>query len=491
VVRRWFASISGRILLVTVAVAFVAVLMTAVVSLQLVQTLVTTQAQADLRARTTALSERPLATLRILLEDDTLLGARGERFILIGTDGQVPGTVKVRHDVKTRIARVLDAGRSASASLQIRGESYVVEARPLAGGGGLVGFVRVADITDSGRLVAVRILLAVVVGLVVAVLAGLFLSRRLARPLERAAGVARRLAGGERGVPLEAQGIPEIDDMSRSLRALDEALSTSETRQREFLLSVSHEIRTPLTAIRGYAEALAEGFIPASDGAAVGEVLVAETKRVDRFVSDLLELARLEADDFTVRLQPIEVDDLLSEAALAWQGQCAYLGVALRVEASGGAAGSTDGADAREGAGAGAEPGARADAGAGPGIHTIMTDGVRLRQIVDGLLENALRATPTGGEVVLAARRVGGHQIRVEVRDSGPGLSVADAAVAFERGVLRTKYRDIRPVNTGLGLSIAARLVARMGGTIMVQAVAEGGACFAVVLPVGDAVAAR
>ncbi|TFC01359.1 MULTISPECIES: HAMP domain-containing sensor histidine kinase [Cryobacterium] len=466
--RRWFASLGGRILLVTVGVAFVAVLVTAVVSLQLVQTLVTTQAQADLGARTTALSQRPLATLRILLEDDTLLGARGERFVLVGADGTVPetgpGALTVTQDVKSRITRVLDAGRSVSTSLQIRGESYVVEARPLAGGGGLVGFVRVADITDSGRLVAGRILLAVLVGLVVAVLAGLFLSRRLARPLERTAGAARRLADGERGVLLAAQGIPEIDDVSRSLRALDHALGTSETRQREFLLSVSHEIRTPLTAIRGYAEALAEGVIPASGSAAVGDVLVAETKRVDRFVSDLLELARLEADDFTVHLQPIDVGGVLAQAALAWQGQCTQLGVALRVD----------------------EPGDGAGAGAVPGVLTIVTDGMRLRQIVDGLLENALRATPAGGEVVLAARRVDGRHVRVEVRDSGPGLSTSDAAVAFERGVLRAKYRDIRPVNTGLGLSIAARLVTRMGGTITVQSAAEGGACFAVVLPVGD-----
>jgi two-component system sensor histidine kinase BaeS len=478
-VRRWFGSLGGRILLVTVGVAFVAVLVTAIVSLQLVQTLVTTQAQADLGARTTALSERPLATLRILLEDDTLLGGRGERFVLVGADGTVPetgsGARTVTQDVKRRITQVLDAGRSVSTSLQIRGESYVVEARPLAGGGGLVGFVRVADITDSGRLVAGRLLLAVLVGLVVAVLAGLFLSRRLARPLERTARAARRLADGERGVLIAAQGIPEIDDVSRSLSALDHALGTSETRQREFLLSVSHEIRTPLTAIRGYAEALAEGVIPASGSAAVGEVLVAETKRVDRFVSDLLELARLEADDFTVHLQPIDVGRVLAQAALAWQGQCTQLGVALRVAGPGDSAGA--------GAGAGA--------GAVPGVLTIVTDGMRLRQIVDGLLENALRATPTGGEVVLSARQVDGQQVRVEVRDSGPGLSTSDAAVAFERGVLRARYRDIRPVNTGLGLSIAARLVTRMGGTITVQSAAEGGACFAVVLPVGDGAVAR
>ncbi|MEB0014810.1 ATP-binding protein, partial [Glaciimonas sp. Cout2] len=82
--------------------------------------------------------------------------------------------------------------------------------------------------------------------------------------------------------------------------------------------------------------------------------------------------------------------------------------------------------------------------------------------------------------VVLTAKRVGDDTVRIEVRDSGPGLTDADAAVAFERGILRARYRDLRPVNTGLGLSIAAQLVGRLGGTIFVRSSIRNGTCFAV-----------
>jgi two-component system sensor histidine kinase BaeS len=120
----------------------------------------------------------------------------------------------------------------------------------------------------------------------------------------------------------------------------------------------------------------------------------------------------------------------------------------------------------------------------------VTTDARRLRQVIDGLVENAMRVTPEGGAVEVAASaeapssdvaaRAG---VLVEVLDSGPGLAPEDLAVAFERGVLRGRYRDIRPVGTGLGLSIASRLVERFGGTISVANRPDGGAVFSVRLP--------
>ncbi|WP_435534106.1 histidine kinase dimerization/phospho-acceptor domain-containing protein, partial [Glaesserella parasuis] len=92
---------------------------------------------------------------------------------------------------------------------------------------------------------------------------------------------------------------------------LDHALATSEGRQREFLLSISHELRTPLSAIRGYGEALADGVIDPAATADAGRVLVTETDRLDRFVADLLELARLEADDFSIERVDVAAADLV------------------------------------------------------------------------------------------------------------------------------------------------------------------------------------
>jgi two-component system sensor histidine kinase BaeS len=177
-----------------------------------------------------------------------------------------------------------------------------------------------------------------------------------------------------------------------------------------------------------------------TDTASVGRTLVTETERLDHFVGDLLELARLEADDFSIVPSTFELAPLVQEVVAAWSGRAATLGVTVRAT--------------------------------GGGIAN--ADPRRLRQVLDGLVENALRA---GGSVELR-----GSAGMVEVLDDGPGLEAADLATAFERGTLRGRYRDIRPVGTGLGLSIAARLVQRLGGTLSVANRPQGGAVFTVQL---------
>jgi two-component system OmpR family sensor kinase len=113
---------------------------------------------------------------------------------------------------------------------------------------------------------------------------------------------------------------------------------------------------------------------------------------------------------------------------------------------------------------------------------TVTTDGERVRQVIDGLLGNALRVVPAGAPVVLALTPADGA-VTIEVRDGGPGLSDDDLAVAFQRERLAARYQGVRPVGSGLGLALAARLVARLGGTITAGHAPEGGARFTVRLP--------
>ena len=104
--------------------------------------------------------------------------------------------------------------------------------------------------------------------------------------------------------------------------------------------------------------------------------------------------------------------------------------------------------------------------------------------MLDGLLENALRVAPQGAPVVIAVSRDCGHADGVvEVRDGGPGFTDADLAVAFERGALYERYKGVRKVGSGLGLALASRLVARLGGHIEAGHAPEGGARMTVRLP--------
>lgn len=443
--RAWLRSLGGRITLVTTCVAVLAVLVTGLLSLQLVRSSTVGEARGQLAAQALLLSKRPATAAQ--LADQARLALGPTEVAVISPEGAVTGSA-ARY-VRPAVVGALLAGNTVSRIERRASAQVALEGRPTAAGGAVVLARSTEDLEGPARQATRRILIGLGVGILIAVAAGAVLGRWIARPLVAAAATARRMAAGERELPVPDRGATEIQDVGHALAALDSALSTSEARQREFLLSISHELRTPLTALRGYGEALADGVVATADTATVGATLVAETERLDRFVSDLLELARLEADDFAIHPQPVDLGGVLTAVRDAWSARSATLGVTVVADAA---------------------------------PLLLITDGQRVRQVLDGLVENALRVSPEGSTVSIGAGRHG-TAVRLTVTDGGPGLSADDEAHAFERGMLHAKYRDQRPVGTGLGLSIAARLVARLGGTIAAGTVPGGGARFTVTLP--------
>ena len=358
---------------------------------------------------------------------------------------------------RTGVATALDdgdverlaQGREVSTEVTYDGTDLLVEARPTRDGGAIVLATDAVVVDDASSAVRRRVLLAIGIGLTAALLVAWLLASRLARPLTRTAAAARRMAAGERGVDLPTSSTNEVADVATALAGLDAALITSEGRQREFLLSVSHELRTPLTAVRGYAEALADGLVGPEETTDVARTMIAETERLERYVADLLALARLQADDFAVQVAPADVVEVLTAAATSWGPRGEQAGVSVSVEAT--------------------VP------------LWVETDASRLRQILDGLLDNAVRVCGPGDRVVLVAAAAP-DGVRIEVRDSGPGLTDDDAAVAFRPGVLHERYAGLRPGGHGLGLAIVHRLVVRLGGTISLVRAPEGGAAFVITL---------
>jgi two-component system, OmpR family, sensor kinase len=179
--------------------------------------------------------------------------------------------------------------------------------------------------------------------------------------------------------------------------------------------------------------------------APVGTVILDEARRLDRLVTDLLDLARLGADDFRLDMAAVGLEPVVRSAAEVWHARSHARGVVFSLEVS--------------------------------SSPVVYADARRLRQVIDGLMENALRVTPAGRPVVLALSSV------LEVRDGGPGLAPEDYPVAFDRGVLHARYQESRPVGTGVGLALVHGLVTRMGGTITAGPAPEGGAAFTVTLP--------
>jgi two-component system, OmpR family, sensor kinase len=448
-------SLGLRFVWASLAGAAVVALVTVALAVPLVRSVAHDQARAELSRAVDALAAAPRRTATLLAQEQRAVGPDDRSYAVVPAAGSAIGAAaSVLSDAQLEELR--SAGR-ISTSVRRDGQELLVEGRTVRRLGlAVVGVQPAAAVDDAlGRLLR-RIALALLAGLAVAVVAGLVLARRAAAPVRAAAERANRLASGERGLEPVPSPIAEVHEMNLALDALDSALATSEARQREFLLSISHELRTPLTALHGYAEALRDGAGAPGRPAEVGATLVAETERLDHFIADLLSLARLEADDFRLAPDTVDLGELLAQIVTAWRASAESCGVSLTALPP-------------------------------PGSGIAEADPMRVRQLLDGLVENALRATPTGGRVVLAARTEG-EGVELTVTDSGPGLEVGEHEHAFERGYLRDRYAAHRDVGTGLGLSIARRLAQRMGGTLRATSGEAGGTVMTLRLEPGTAV---
>lgn len=456
-------TIVARLVLLAAAIAAIVVVLAGLISYPLIRASALAQTQgtlarlADLTAEALNRSVLTGDLVTLARPRDRLL-PRGLTRILRAEQIQgfqvLPGAGPTLGLSQQQVDELL-AGSTVSMTVEVGAEGLLVEARPLADGSALVLQQPVTVVGGTAQTALVRFAMAMAIGLLIAIPIGYLAARRLARPLRAARDAAKQMTDGSREVRLVPQGPVEIAEIAVALNELSSALAISEGRQREFLLSVSHELRTPLTAVKGYAEALADGMIEADEVPRTGATVALEAARLDRLVSDLLDLARLGAVNFRIHPAQVDLVELGQEAGAVWTDRCAREGVQFRCEV--------------------------------PGVAIwAQTDPLRVRQIIDNLMENALRVSPAGTLIVLAIDR-SDSEVIVEVRDGGPGLSADDLAIAFHPGALYERYRGVRPVGTGLGLALVARLAQGLGGQAVAGTAPEGGARFTVRLPGHDA----
>jgi two-component system, OmpR family, sensor kinase len=442
--------LTGRAVLAGCLVALVSVLATAAVAVPLANRAARDQAAESLAAQADLLAAAVRTQPALLTGAERVAPqlARQSIDLWIVTGGEPD-----RSGLPPRVLTRLAAGQPVSLrGALVGGQLSLVEGRPLGGGNAIVLTRPFAS--GIGSVIVPRLWVPLLAGLGAGALIGMVLAGRLSGPIRRAAAAATRLRGGDRQVRVPVEPPVEVADLARALNDLAAALASSEARQRDFLLSISHELRTPLTVVKGYAEAVADGVLEGDEASRAGAAMLGGAEQLERLISDLLDLARLAADDFPLRPAPVDLTELVGEVATAWAPRATTAGLRWQYEPP--------------------------PDGSGPVV--VITDRDRIRQVVDGLLGNALRVVPAGAPVVLALAAGQGYAV-IEVRDGGPGLTDDDLAVAFERGQLAARYREVRPVGSGLGLALAARLVWRLGGTIVARHAAEGGARFTVTLP--------
>jgi two-component system phosphate regulon sensor histidine kinase PhoR len=220
--------------------------------------------------------------------------------------------------------------------------------------------------------------------------------------------------------------------------------------RRDFVANVSHELRTPLTAIRGYVEALIDDPPDEAQTHQFLEIVARHSARMERLVTDLLRLARLDAKQEVLERSSCEIQQIFNAVVAD---------LAPLIEAK------------RQ----------RVTTAVSPEACTLDADPAKLHDVVRNLLENAVNYSPEGAAVHLEAARHDGS-IAITVSDSGPGIPQEDLTRVFERFFRVDKSRS-RPGGTGLGLAIVRHLVELHGGRAVAENRPEGGAKFTVTLP--------
>ena len=293
-------------------------------------------------------------------------------------------------------------------------------------------------------------LLAGALALAVAAIVAFYLARRLTRPLTAMGQTADRIAAGDLTARVDLGKHPddELSGLARALDGMAAQLEAARGLERAFLLSVSHDLRTPLTSIGGYAEAIADGAVEGRDAQKhAAEIIGAEARRLERLVADLLDLARLDAHEFSLTPRPFDAAEVVGEAVEAFHPSARELGVTLAVD--------------------------------GPPTATVDADPERLGQIVANLVENALKYARARVTVGVSSQN---GTLEVRVDDDGPGIDPGDLPHVFER-LYTSRTVPGRKVGTGLGLAIVHELSAAMGGTTAVRALDGQGTRFVVRIP--------
>ncbi|GAA4010570.1 ATP-binding protein [Hymenobacter fastidiosus] len=297
-----------------------------------------------------------------------------------------------------------------------------------------------------------------------ALLVGLLLISFLTKNLHRLSTAVRRLQSGD--FTTRVTGIRPGDELGELATAFNDMaarteqaladLQSNDRLRRELVANISHDLRTPLASIEGYTETilLKQHLLTDTERQTYLQTILKNTRSLKRLVSELFELSKLEARQTVARPEPFSVTELVQDVLLKLEPEARVRAIELRA--------SWD-----------------------KDVPFVCADVGLIERVLQNLLDNALRYTPPGGQVVVAIAAPDAQQrIPLLVRDTGRGIAPTDLPHVFDRFYRSDQVREKSKDGLGLGLAIASRIVALHHSSLTVTSTEGTGTCFAFSLPV-------
>jgi signal transduction histidine kinase len=486
-----FSSLRSRLILSYIVVIFVCLILAGLILIVLLRPFQTRLAYINLAAKAlpTARLVRELSRGGLTPEE---IGAQlkeqaqedGSRILVLTPQGEVLADTEdklIGHQLQVPARETRREGRlpySYGQFVTPDGESIIYVALPTAalrspgGAGGeqrlivAVAMTRPRAVTFLGDLL-VPLLFAGLVAFLISILLAYLIARSIAKPLQRITLATEEIARGDYDQQLNITSPDEVRRLATSFNVMTQEVKASRQAQRDFVANVSHELKTPLTSIQGFSQAILDGT--ARDGEAqrhAAQIINDEAERMTRLVNELLDLAKLDTGQIVMAREPVDMGQLLRGCMEKLTPQAGQGGVELKL-----------------------------DLGALPPLSG---DNDRLAQVFTNLIDNALKHTPQGGRVTVAASEVMGSparkgekavpKVEVSVADTGSGIPPEDLSRIFERFYQVDKSRHREGKGTGLGLAIAKEIVQTHGGQIKAESVMGVGTKFTVTLPASGGV---
>lgn len=285
----------------------------------------------------------------------------------------------------------------------------------------------------------------------VAVLVGIIMARSITKPIRELTVATRAVAAGDLEQKVKIRSNDEIGELGKAFNKMNAELARSLDLRRQMTADVAHELRTPISVILGYVDGIHDGVLDPT--AETIDIIREETNRLDHLVDDLRTLSKADAGELPLNIEPVDPRKLLQEAASIHSHRARQSKIAITIDL-------------------------------GVDIPIVQVDYSRMMQVINNLVDNALRYTPENGEIHLSIKHLDG-KVEIRVKDTGSGIDPADLDKVFERFYRSDPSRQRKDDGgSGLGLAIAKSLVERHGGDISVQSTKGEGTVFIIHLPV-------
>ncbi|WP_102274905.1 sensor histidine kinase [Cytobacillus massiliigabonensis] len=313
-------------------------------------------------------------------------------------------------------------------------------------------YIPLAKISEVTTDFAYLWMIAAILFLVIAIFTGTILVRKLTKPLIDMKDAAGKVSIGDYSVKITNDSMDEIGQLARAFNHMASSIQKEDERKKEFLANVSHELRTPISYIKGYSDALHTGIVKEEDRSKYLSLIHREAGRMERLVGDLLDLSKLDSNEFNIERTPLPLGQLIEDAVQKYILKMKEKEIEFIYEAD-------------------------------PDI-IINGDAGRIEQVLQNILDNSMRYTDNGRITLKMFKTNAGCSI--EITDTGVGIPADDMDKIKQRFFRVNRARTRKDGGTGLGLAIAEKIISLHGGTLIINSQLGKGTMVQINLPVLD-----